>query len=319
MKKKTFFFLLTVFFLSWPFWFQGLVYGQSQKPDKVKIPLVEMKLKVFEGTREGQVEPIKTVTSSSWKYTLSASIRTEETSGKEEIQLRRVFNLRDVQLLTESNLSWDKPGEKQFHIFRLDSQEYAAVVTLTRVQSPEKITCRVEFQAQEKEKKTNLLDSELTLEKNALTAFGFEDKSGVPYFLLLRVSEIRLKPGQSEAGIVEPVPPIPPVPPVAPVEPPLPPDVVRATGDIMPPRLIKKVAPAYPEEALQAGVEGVVILEVQTDKNGKIVRVKVLKSVPMLDEAAIEAVKQWVYEPLIINGEPKGVIFTVTVSFKLQK
>ncbi|MGB9893454.1 MAG: energy transducer TonB [Candidatus Saccharicenans sp.] len=317
MRKKLILYLLAGLIISLPFYLQSLIYGQSQKPEQQsKVPLVEMELKVFEGTREGQVEPIKTVTSSFWKYTLSASIKTGETSGKEETQLRRVFNLKSVQLLTESNLSWDEPGSKQFHIFRLDSQQYATMVTLLKIQSTEKITCRIEFYAQEKENKTNLLDSELNLDKNALTAFGFEDKSGRPYFLLLKVSEIKLKSGEIGARPAEPVSLVSPIPPI---EPPLPPDVVRATGNIMPPRLIKKVNPIYPEEARKAGVEGMVILEVQTDKTGKIAAVKVLRSVPLLDEAAIEAVRQWVYEPLIINGEPKGVIFTVTVSFKLKR
>jgi len=44
-----------------------------------------------------------------------------------------------------------------------------------------------------------------------------------------------------------------------------------------------------------------------------------LRSVPLLDQAAIDAVKQWVYEPLIIDGQPKGVIFTVTIDFKLRE
>jgi len=47
-------------------------------------------------------------------------------------------------------------------------------------------------------------------------------------------------------------------------------------------------------------------------------RVKVLRSIPLLDQAAIDAVRQWQYEPMIINGRPRGVIFTVTVTFKLR-
>jgi protein TonB len=47
-------------------------------------------------------------------------------------------------------------------------------------------------------------------------------------------------------------------------------------------------------------------------------RVNILRSIPLLDQAAIEAVRQWVYEPMVINGQPRGVIFTVTVTFKLR-
>ena len=93
---------------------------------------------------------------------------------------------------------------------------------------------------------------------------------------------------------------------------------VRAIGDIKPPKLIKKVEPFYPESAREAGIEGVVILEVTTDIYGKVKKVEMLRSIPELDQAAMDAVKQWIYEPMIIEGEPKGVIFTVTVTFRLQ-
>jgi protein TonB len=43
-----------------------------------------------------------------------------------------------------------------------------------------------------------------------------------------------------------------------------------------------------------------------------------LRSIPLLDQAAIDAIKQWVYEPMLIDGEPRGVTFTVTVNFKLK-
>jgi len=94
---------------------------------------------------------------------------------------------------------------------------------------------------------------------------------------------------------------------------------VRAIGEIKPPRLVRRVEPVYPEIARQARKEGVVILEATTDVYGRVQSVRVLRSEPFLDEAAIEAVRQWVYEPMIINGRPRSVTFTVTVIFKLQK
>jgi TonB family protein len=93
---------------------------------------------------------------------------------------------------------------------------------------------------------------------------------------------------------------------------------VKAVDDIEPPKLIKKVEPVYPEEARKAGIQGVVILEATTDIYGKVRKAKILRSIPELDQAAIDAVEQWVYEPKIIDGKPKGVIFTVTVVFKLD-
>jgi len=93
---------------------------------------------------------------------------------------------------------------------------------------------------------------------------------------------------------------------------------VRAIGEIKPPRLVKQVDPTYPEIARQARVEGIVILEAQTDIYGRVQNIKVLRSIPLLDQAAIDAVRQWVYEPMVINGRPRGVIFTVTVRFTLK-
>jgi len=94
---------------------------------------------------------------------------------------------------------------------------------------------------------------------------------------------------------------------------------VRAVGDIKPPKLIKKVEPIYPEIAKQAAIEGVVILEAITDIYGRVVNTNVLRSIPLLNQAAIDAVTQWVYEPMIFDGEPRGVIFTVTCTFKLAE
>lgn len=93
---------------------------------------------------------------------------------------------------------------------------------------------------------------------------------------------------------------------------------VRATGDIKPPKLLKMIEPVYPEVARQSRVEGIVILEAQTDVNGHVTNTKVRRSIPLLDQAAIDAVKQWVYEPKIIDGKPRGVVFTVTVRFQLK-
>jgi len=93
---------------------------------------------------------------------------------------------------------------------------------------------------------------------------------------------------------------------------------IRAKGDIKPPKLIKKVEPVYPDEARKNDIQGVVILEATTDTEGRVEKVKILRSIPELNQAAEDAVKQWVYEPFVINGKPIGLVFTVTVNFKLK-
>jgi TonB family protein len=93
---------------------------------------------------------------------------------------------------------------------------------------------------------------------------------------------------------------------------------VRVGGGVKEPRKIRHVDPVYPPEAEQAHVEGSVVLEVTVDRAGLVSDIKVLRSVPMLDQAAMHAVGEWVYEPTLVNGAPVSVITTVTVSFRLD-
>jgi protein TonB len=73
----------------------------------------------------------------------------------------------------------------------------------------------------------------------------------------------------------------------------------------------------YPPEALAAKVSGVVILEALIAADGRVSDAKVLRSVPLLDQAAVDAVRQWAYTPTLLNGVPVPVIMTVTVTFSL--
>ncbi len=75
------------------------------------------------------------------------------------------------------------------------------------------------------------------------------------------------------------------------------------------------VEPVYPEIARRAGVSGVVILEAVIDPQGNVTDVNVLRSIPLLDEAAMHAVRQWKYGPTLLNGVPVPIVMTVTVRF----
>jgi TonB family protein len=92
----------------------------------------------------------------------------------------------------------------------------------------------------------------------------------------------------------------------------------RIGGTLKEPTRVKNVPPVYPDEAKQAGVSGVVILECQIDPTGRVTDVTVLRSVPGLDQAAIDAVRQWEYTPTLLNGVAVPVIMTVTVNFRLH-
>ena len=93
---------------------------------------------------------------------------------------------------------------------------------------------------------------------------------------------------------------------------------LRVGGEIRAPRKIKDVPPVYPPEALRAMVQGVVILEATIAETGRVSDAKPLRSIPLLDQAAIDAVKQWQYEPTLLNGVAVPVIITVTVNFSVR-
>lgn len=84
------------------------------------------------------------------------------------------------------------------------------------------------------------------------------------------------------------------------------------------PKQIKNVDPVYPDIARAGLVEGVVILEVVIDEKGNVKDVKVIRSKPLLDQAAIDAVKQWKYEPFVVDGKPVPFAMSVTVTFSLK-
>jgi protein TonB len=121
--------------------------------------------------------------------------------------------------------------------------------------------------------------------------------------------------GGAVGGAQEPlrVAPPPPPPPPAPGAP------VRIGGAIRAPVQTRKVAPVYPAIAQSARVQGVVILEAIIDEQGRVTSARVLRSIPLLDQAALDAVRQWEYTPVLLNGAPTPVIMTVTVQFALPE
>ena len=104
-----------------------------------------------------------------------------------------------------------------------------------------------------------------------------------------------------------------PAPPPAPA----PPAAYRPGGLIREPRKIVSVAPVYPDIARAAKIEGLVILEATIDERGIVTDARVLRSIPLLDAAALAALKQWRYTPTLLNGVPVRVLMTVTFSFRL--
>jgi periplasmic protein TonB len=110
-------------------------------------------------------------------------------------------------------------------------------------------------------------------------------------------------------GMINEAPPPLPPPPAKPK---------RVGGELQAPALIHRVEPDYPGVAVSAKVGGTVILEATVNEAGAVTDVTVLRSIPLLDKAAIKAVRQWRYQPLELNGQPVPFILVVTVTFSLR-
>lgn len=89
-------------------------------------------------------------------------------------------------------------------------------------------------------------------------------------------------------------------------------------GPVMEPHLNRKVTPRYPELARLAHVEGTVDLVVSIDEEGNVTDIRVSQGHPFLNDMAVDAVRQWKYAPMFLNGEAVPVVATVTVIFKLD-
>ena len=83
--------------------------------------------------------------------------------------------------------------------------------------------------------------------------------------------------------------------------------------------LIKKVAPVYPPEAKTARIQGKVILEAVIGKTGHVENLKIVSGPAELQQSAMDAVRQWVYKPYLMKGNPVEVITKITVNYTLSK
>jgi TonB family protein len=303
----------------------------------------KIKLRVFEGLKEGS-PPAGSITSSYLKYMLSASLPSDTALEAEQNQIRKTFNLKDVKLVTEFNVILTKgEGLEARHMFRLDGKLYAVAIASREV-LPQKF--QIEVNEVSENESRNLLDTEFTIPSKSVAVFGFEDSNGRPYFISLGEVAIGISAGAGggvtggvsggvqggvaggveggveggvkggvEGGVVGGVLSQEMEKKRQEFEK----DAVPCKGDIKPPKLLKKAEPVYPGEARKKGIQGVVILEAKIDESGRVMDAMILRSVPELDQAAIDAVQQWVYEPPVIDGKPTKVLFTVTVRFQLNE
>lgn len=124
-------------------------------------------------------------------------------------------------------------------------------------------------------------------------------------------------PGNTAWQVLTPTPPPPPRHDPKPVE--RPSDPVPIGGRVMMAKLTHQVTPVYPPLARQARVEGTVQLQAFIGRDGRIRDLQVTSGHPLLIQAAVDAVRQWVYRPTTLNGSPVEVLTTVDVNFTLKR
>jgi protein TonB len=84
-----------------------------------------------------------------------------------------------------------------------------------------------------------------------------------------------------------------------------------------PVRLLRKTRPVYPRDAFKRGIQGTVLLEILIDAHGRVARARVLESIPALDEAALEAVRCWLFEPARHAGVPVATLAQAPITFSI--
>jgi TonB family protein len=281
--------------------------GDEPQAQRTTASAFELQMRILQGGREKPYVPNRPVTSSYLEFLTFANFEDEANVATDQ-QIKKVFSLTDIGLLTEANLVWEKGKTGQaFHMFRINGQEYMVMVTPGRL--PERNHFHIQVFEQGAAGKANLLDTEFSLPDKSAAVFGFETSKLMSYFITLRVQRWSGEPAAASgaagaaAGALGGVVP----------------GVLKSGAKVMPPKLVKTVDPIYPEIARQAQVEGVVIMEATTDTYGRVASVRVLRSIPLLDQAAVDALRQWVYEPMVVDGKPQEVTFTVTVRFALDE
>jgi len=251
---------------------------------------VAVKMRLYEGFRQGGQGGNKVVSSYFLKPLSSEGVFSDAETDKEKQTLKRVFNLTDVNLMTDAAMLVPMNKRKTpSSVVVLNGRELLVKLSIVAI---EQNRFKVEV-LDEKRGAAPLLETRIVLPEKKATALGFEDSGGNIYFLsFFRQSKM----------------PSPPPPPAK-----------DANYYKIVPKLIKKVAPKYPEEAVKDLVQGLVLVSALTDMEGNVVEAKAIKGPEPLRGAAAAAVLQWKYEPFIIEGKKESVKFTVVMRFNLDK
>ena len=251
---------------------------------------IAIQLRLYQGFRAGEPQRQSDVVSAySLEKIFSGDLFSEAEISKEIKTLAKIFNLQKVKILMNAGLVLNgEKGGKTAEVFVLNGRKL--VLLLTHV-AGEKDIFAVEVKEKEDDARP-LLATDIVVPERKTATLGFSDSEENIFFLTLHRGPDQKSMDQH---------------------------VQRLPKEGKGPRLIKKVNAVYPPEAKQAGIEGTVILEATVDIQGKVTNVRVLKGEnDLTNKAAIEALRQWEYEPFVVDGRPTRFVITVTVRFTLD-
>ncbi|TFG77770.1 MAG: hypothetical protein E4H23_08410 [Chrysiogenales bacterium] len=247
-----------------------------------------LQLRFYEGVRGPKPAEAKVITAYTLRPLFIGNFTTWKGLQDEEAELKRVFNLKDLDALVQTQWSWGRDKtEKRFQMVVLNGHEFLLQV----VKLPAPDAFRVQVLDQGAKAKPALLDSEIVLPAGKVSIFGFEDSLSQPYFLAMQrqADEAERKTGGLE--------------------------IVMVPESLPVPKLIKRVEPVYPEKMLQSGMTASIPLQVGVNEKGKVWSVKAFSRESEFVQAAVAAIEQWQIEPLVVDGKAQPQTFTFTVNF----
>jgi TonB family protein len=247
-----------------------------------------LQLRFYEGIRGPKPAEARVVTAYTLRPLFIGNFITEKGLQEEEAELKRVFNLKDLAVLVQTQWSWghDKT-EKRFQMMVLNGHEF--LLQVVKLAAPDAFQVQVIDQGAKE--KPALLDSEIVLPAGKISVFGFEDSLSQPYFLAIQRQADAAAIKESDQRAV-------PIAETVPV-----------------PRLRKRVEPVYPEKMLPSGTTASVTLQVEVDEQGNVQDVRAFGIENEFGQAAITAIQQWQVEPLLVDGKAQPQVFTCTVNF----
>jgi len=243
-------------------------------------------LRLYEGWRSIGLQKSTVVSTYYLKPLFVSNLVSVMDLNEEGKELKRIFNLADIRLMTQTQLGWQEGiSEKRFKMMVLNGHEFQ--VQLTMMDKKDDFKVEVLDRGQEKQKP--LLETVVTLPEKKSTVFGFEDSLRKPFFICLQ------REANQSVIIKEPKP-------------------VPENKDL---KRIKYISPKYPEPALKNKIQGIVLIDAAIDQEGKPIDLFVVSGPEELHQAAVDAVKQWRWEPIKSEDTDEPIKATMTVKFEI--